>query len=188
MKNLRKIIREIISENLDEFDNEGNFKIYHRLSNKTENDLVGFIKNVKDKGLIRHDDGQIGNVIWFSKDYNDYAKNGNFVVAINYNSYTRKKYQIVYEGGSNAYVYEDIPFEELEIIKIPALIVKNKIIPSDELIRYINNGLITSEKLNNLTNVKIFEDIFEKYVQPNITISNFTNYLDKDKIEFINVF
>jgi hypothetical protein len=187
MKNLRKIIRDIISENLDEFDNEGNFKIYHRLSNKTENDLVSFIKNVIDKGLIRHDNGEIGNVIWFSKDYDDYAKNGNFVVAINYNSYTRKKYQIVYDGR-NAYIYEDIPFEELEIIKIPALIVKNEIIPSDKLIRYINNGLITSEKLNNLTNVTIFEDIFEKYVQPNITISNFTNDLDKDKIKFINVF
>lgn len=43
-------------------------------------------------------------------------------------------------------------------------------------------------KLNNLTDVSIFEDIFEKYVQPNITISNFTNDLDKDKIKFINVF
>jgi hypothetical protein len=183
---MEKFIATTINEYLNE-QSFGNVKLYHRLSNKSNLDLTQFIKSVITKGLIRHDNGEIGNVIWFSKEYGDYAKNANFVVSIDYNEKNRKKYQISYDNH-NGYAYNDIPFKELEVIKIPVLSLRNQITSSEDAIRLIDTKVITTERLNNLENVVIYGDIFNKYVQPFIKSKNFIDELDSNKIKIINVF
>lgn len=179
---LKKTIKSILEQ---ERNISSSIKLYHRLANKTELDLTSFIKNVVNNGLIRKDNGEIGNVIWFSNQYDDYAKNGKFVVSIDYDKINKEKYDIHYDGH-NGYAYKDIPFTDLDIIKIPVLIYRN-VTSSDELIRFINEGLISPEKLNKLNNVTIYEDLFNKYVQPYINIENFINVLDNSKIKIINI-
>ena len=183
-------MRKFIATTLNEYMNEqsfGSVKLYHRLSNKSNLDTAQFIKSVVTKGLIRHDNGEIGNVIWFSKEYDDYAKNGSFVVSIDYNEKNRKKYQLYYDNH-NGYAYDDIPFKELEVVKIPVLINRNLITSSDNLIRLIDTKVITPERLNNLEKIVIYSDIFNKYVQPFIRTKNFIDELDSDKIKLIEVF
>lgn len=183
---LKNIINKAIDIYLNEQESFETIKLYHRLSNKINLNLTDFIRNVVNNGLIRKDNGEIGNVIWFSNEYNDYAKNGNFVVAIDYNKLNKEKYKIHFDGH-NAYAYEDIPFQNLEVIKMPTLIYRN-VTSSDDLIRLINKNMITPEKLNGLQNVKVFADVFDRYVQPFININDFINKLSRDKITLINIF
>ena len=182
---LRNFMSTTIRKYLNEQQLLGGIKLYHRLNNKNGLDLTQFINGVISDGLIRHDNGEIGNVIWFSDDYNDYAKKGKFVVSIDYNEENKEKYQIYY-NEHNGYAYKDIPFKDLEIIKIPTL-VYGHITSSDDLIRLINKNLITPERLNNLENIIIYGDIFNKYVQPYVKTENFIDKLNSDKIKIINV-
>ena len=91
---LRKIIRTTIREYLNEQlnDNE-NIKLYHRVGNKRDLDVTTLIKSVMKNGLIRYDNGEIGNVIWFSNSFDDYSNNGNFVVSIDYNAKNKEIYK-----------------------------------------------------------------------------------------------
>ena len=152
------IIKEIIREYSDEQENSKNITLYHRISNKTNLNLEDFIRNVINKGLVRYDNGEIGNVIWFSNAYDDYAKNGNFVVSIEYNNKNKEKYQIYYDNH-NGYAYEDIPFSDLKVIKIPVFVHNARITDSLTMIKLINDNIATPEKINNLSNVKIYGDI-----------------------------
>ncbi len=180
---IKNFIKEIILENLNE-----NIKLYHRIMDKNDLGLIGLLKSVINNGLVRHDNGEVGNVIWFSNNYDDYSKNAKFVVSINYNQINKEKYQIYYDGN-NGYVYRDIPFEDLDIVKIPTLVLHSKYVESSyDLIRLINDKTVTPEKLNNLPNVTLYGDIFDKYVQPYINIPNFIGKLDNNKIKIINIF
>ena len=184
---LRKFIATTIREYLNEQENLKNIILYHRLSNKTNLSLEDFIKNIINKGLIRYDNGEVGNVIWFSNNYDDYAKNNNFVVSIEYNSKNKEKYQIYYDNH-NGYAYEDIPFKDLEVIKIPVLVNNTRITNSLSMIKLINDNIATPEKINNLSNVKIYGDIFNKYVQPFINVDNFLKKIDTNKVTLINIY
>jgi hypothetical protein len=178
------IIKEIIREYSDEQENSKNITLYHRISNKTNLNLEDFIMNVINKGLVRYDNGEIGNVIWFSNAYDDYAKNGNFVVSIEYNNKNKEKYQIYYDNH-NGYAYEDIPFNDLKVIKIPVFVHNARITDSLTMIKLINDNIATPEKINNLSNVKIYGDIFDSYVQPYINIGDFIKKIETDKISNI---
>ena len=177
IKSLTTRIREYLNEKLN--DNE-NIKLYHRVGNKKDLGVTTLIKSVMNNGLIRYDNGEIGNVIWFSNTFDDYSDNGNFVVSIDYNTMTKEKYQIRYDNH-NGYAYEDIPFYELEVEKIPVLFNNGRVISSDKLIRLINDGHITLKNMNGLKNLIIYEDIFNLYVQPYINIPDFIENIDLDK-------
>ena len=174
-----------LNENLD-----NDIKLYHRIGNKNGLEVTELIKSIVNNGLVRYDNGEVGNVIWFSNSYDDYAKEAKFVLSINYNQTNKEKYEIYYDNH-NGYAYKDIPFYDLDVVKIPTLIYGNKIESSVDCIRLINEKLITSEILNKLTssrNLIIYKDIFNKYVQPYINIEDFISYLDEDKIQMINIF
>lgn len=174
-----------LNENLD-----NDIKLYHRIGNKNGLEVTELTKSIVNNGLVRYDNGEVGNVIWFSNTYDDYAKEAKFVLSINYNQTNKEKYEIYYDNH-NGYAYKDIPFYDLDVVKIPTLIFRNKIESSTDCIRLINEGTITSETLNKLSlsnNIIIYKDIFNKYVQPYINIKNFISYLDEDKIKMIDIF
>ena len=179
---LRDLVKKIINEELSN-SVEKEVILYHRLNNKGSLDTTNFIKSVIDNGWIRHDNGEVGNVIWFSNTFNDYSNNGKFVVSIKYNNINKEKYQIYYDTH-NGYAYEDIPFDELTVIKIPILIKNGIITSSDVVIRLINDKHILPEKLAGYT---IYGDLFNEYVQPYIDIDNFLDKLDTDTIKIINI-
>jgi len=163
----------------------GNVTLYHRIGNKNQLDIATLIKSVIDKGLVPNDNGEVGNVIWFSSDYNDYANSGDFVVSVEFNSDMKEKYEMKYDGR-NGYAYRGIPFKELKVVKIPVITVRNRITPSDSAIRLIKSGLITVENINKMKdNVVVYEDAFEKYVQPNIDIPDFVSQLDCKKVNVL---
>lgn len=165
-------------------------KLYHRIKNKESAPLDKFVKGVIKNGLITHDNGEIGKVIWFSDNFEDYAKKSNFAVSIEYNEINKKKYELYYDGGRNGFAYKNIPFKDLEVVKMPIVSVRNRItLSSDEVITSIEKGILTSGKLNILNGVTIFKDAFLKYVDPHIDNGKeFINTLDKKKIKIINVF
>ena len=171
-----------LNENLD-----NDIKLYHRIGNKNGLEVTELIKSIVNNGLVRYDNGEVGNVIWFSNSYDDYSKNASFVVSINYNQTNKEKYEIYYDNH-NGYAYKDIPFYDLEVVKIPLFIHNGRVTSSDKLIDLINDGVATVEKTNNLKNLIIYADLFNKYVQPYINIEDFISYLDEDKIQMINIF
>lgn len=166
-------------------ETELNIKLFHRLSNKSNLELTDFIRSAITNGLIRNDNGEVGNVIWFSDNYDDYAKNGKFVVSIDYNETNKEKYNLYY-NNHNGYSYKDIPFSDLEIVKIPTLFYRN-VYSSNELIELINKGTITPEKVNNLKDVTIYGDIFNMYVQPYIKVEDFISKINNDNVKIINI-
>jgi hypothetical protein len=163
------------------YSEEGIIKLYHRVGTKnyTIETLPDLIKSVEQKGLVINDNGEIGNAIWFSNDFNDYGKNGIFVVALNFdtatNGVTNNKYGMLYEGH-NAYAYENIPFEDLEIIKIPVGVIgRDHVLTSDKAIEYINaDKFLTPDAIRSGEFIfRPFVDAFNKYVQPYINIPDF---------------
>jgi hypothetical protein len=70
MNELRKLIQKTIKEHLNEQQEvEDNIVLYHSLKNKKDLSIPDFIKSVVNNGLIRNDNGEIGNIIWFSKNF-----------------------------------------------------------------------------------------------------------------------
>jgi hypothetical protein len=106
------------------------------------------------------------------------------VVSIEYNNKNKEKYQIYYDNH-NGYAYEDIPFNDLKVIKIPVFVHNTRITDSLTMIKLINDNIATPEKINNLSNVKIYGDIFDSYVQPYINIGDFIKKIETDKISNI---
>jgi hypothetical protein len=179
-------INEIIGEEIHRFnegyyDDEGVIKLYHRVGTKnyTIETLPELIKSVEEKGLVTSNNGEMGNAIWFSNNFKDYGENGIFVVALDFdtktNGITNNKYGIVYEGH-NAYAYENIPFEDLEVIKIPVGIIgRDYVLTSDKAIEYINaDKFLTPDAIVSGKIVfRPFVDAFNTYVQPFINIQDF---------------
>ena len=168
------------------FENEllnNNFKIYHRVDlNKFYDDFRDTLRSVLTKGLLVHDNKEIGAAIWFSKDYNDYAKYGNFVLSIEYNQENKEKYKMVTQS-SNVYVYESIPFKELTVEKIPIMILRNRrIVESDQIIDWFNEKDYDVIKKINMNDFIIYTDLFEKYVSPYIKEKNVLSQINIDKL------
>ena len=182
-----------IYESLIETDDK-TITLYHRVGLfKSSGSVSDIIDSVVKNGLIPKDNGEIGPVIWFSKNFADYANNGSFVVSYTFNpeilGTLDNKYGIYYDG-TNGYIHKRLPFNELNVIKIPVLHIDNLIQTNIDLIRFINreNKPFTPELFNNINkNLIIYVDIFNEYVQPYINQPNFISGLDKNKIKLINV-
>ena len=184
---MKKAIKNIIHNYLNEND-ESNVTLYHRISSKREGDLTKLLKSVVKNGLITHDNGEIGEIIWFSNSFNDYSKNGSFVVSIEYNDINKEKYEMYYDNH-NGYAHKNIPFEELTVVKIPIVKMNNTIFTSDDMIRYINKKQILVDNFNSLNrDVILYKDLFMEYVQPFINNKDFIDKLDTSKIKMVNIF
>jgi hypothetical protein len=163
----------------------GNVTLYHKVADKKQTDPTEFIKNIVTNGLITHDNGEVGSVIWFSNDYEEYGKEGVFVLSLELNEKTKKQYEITYNGQYGK-AYRNIPFKELKVVKIPVMSVRDRVTPSDKVINFIGSGMITIEGINKMKDhVVVYEDAFEKYVQPHINIPDFVSQLDCKKVNVL---
>ena len=168
-------------------DDKGIIKLYHRVGLKTKNNYPDLIKSVTENGLITNDNGEIGSTIWFSDNYDDYGKNGIFVVSLDFDTKTNgvanNEYGIVYQGH-NAYAYNDIPFDKLNVVKIPVAYIGNNPITNDNMIKYIvERKFLNPESINSgKFKIKLFADTFNKYIQPYINIPNFIEQINDNYI------
>ncbi len=199
MKNIRNIIREEIKKlfviNEGYYDDKGVVRLYHRVGTKGDLTVPELIKSVYKNGLIPKDNGEMGKVIWFSDNYEDYAKNGKFVVAVDFdtavNGYENNEYGMLYEGH-NGYAMNTIPFDKLIVIKIPVIIFTNNghVMSSEEVIEFIGHSRmpLTPDDLNN-NSLKplIYADVFNKYVQPYIKYPDFIKELDPNTVKIVNI-
>ena len=171
-------------------DDKGIIKLYHRISGKNMK-LNEVIKSVMSKGLITNDNGEVGSAIWFSDNFKDYGEQGKFVVSLEFdtasNGVSNNEFEIVYDGH-NAYAYKNIPFDRLEVEKIPVGIINGNYIQTNiDMIENIGKGHIKAENVNMGFNLLIFEDIFKMYVEPFINVPDFLQQLDRTKIKMINI-
>lgn len=185
---MKNLIKQLLRENLE---NDKIVRLYHRIGNKKNLNLSELIRSVLTNGLKPNDNGEVGSVIWFSKDFKDYGANGSFVVAYDYDK--TKGYEenngIHYPSYSPPFGYEQIPFEKLVIIKIPIANIRGNILTNEDLIRWINENNRTADEFNKLRgDVVLFGDLFNLYVQPKIKIPNFLDGIDKKVINIHKVF
>ncbi len=184
---LRTFIKTSVREYLNEQTNSKNeVKLYHSITNNNWN----IIKNVISRGLLTHDNKQNeeGKIIWFSNNYNNYCKKGDFCLAytldLSKNGQTSNEAGLVYDG-KNGYAHNDIPFNKLEIIKIPigeapsGDIVNNKdFLPESGVFQ------LTPEHMKGF---KIYADLFNEFVLPYIDNKNFISEIEPNN-EVINLF
>ena len=183
---MKNLIKQLLRENLDD---NGIVRLYHRISDKK---ISGpdLIKSVFQHGLMLHNNGEVGDVIWFSDNYNDYAKNADFVVGYDYDK--SKGYEenngITY-GWNGAFGHESIPFNDLILIEVPVMLIGRNKQTNENLIRLINESNFTPDRFNKITTkpLIIYQDLFNMYVQPNIDYPNFLDGIDQTKIKLINV-
>ena len=184
---MKKRIKKLLRENLEP---NGIIRLYHSIGNKKGLEIVELIKGVFKNGLVPYDNGEVGSVIWFSPDYNDYAAGGSFVVAYDYDRSKsfEENNSISYRSGQPPFGYKQIPFDALEVIKVPMMVINNRLSSNEDVIRLINESVITPERLNNISGkVTIFGDLFNQYVQPKIDQLNFLDGIDQSKVKLINV-
>jgi hypothetical protein len=184
---MREVIRKLLRENLEP---GGIVRLYHKIGNKKGLDIIQLINGVFKHGLVPHDNGEVGSVIWFSPNYNDYAAGGTFVVAYDYDR--SKNYEennsISYPSWEPPFGNEQIPFDALEVIKVPIISMNNRLYSNEDVIKLINESGMTPERFNGISSkVTIFGDLFNQYVQPKINQSNFLDGIDQSKINLINV-
>jgi len=180
---------------LEQPDNHLNVvRLFHRVGAKFADNYPALIKSVMQQGLIPRDNGEAGEVIWFSDNIKDYGVNGEFVVAIDFNTdtngVTNNEYGMVYNSGS-AFAHNVIPFNKLIVVKIPVGQLKsgNRIISNLDAIKYsTQNTFFTPDKLNTgELKLTIYKDMFNEYVQPYIRKQNFIPELNPEVINIINV-
>lgn len=97
----------------------GNKKAYHCVMPKSMG-IEDAMKSVIQKGLIPNNNGERGNGIWFSVDdkfYNDAA----FVVSLELSQENIDKFDIMDSDSSIAFAKKPIPFDKLEVEKIPIM-------------------------------------------------------------------
>jgi hypothetical protein len=194
---INNIVSQSISPNINSNmvegynDNKGIIKLYHRISSKSMQ-LPQLINSVSTKGLIPNDNGEVGNAIWFSDNYQDYGKNGKFVVSLDFdtstNGVTSNEFEIVYDGH-NAYAHKPIPFDRLIVEKIPTAIVNiDHILTNKDLIEYINSEDISIKGINTGSiRLVVFTDVFNKYVQPFINVKDFLLQVDRNRVKMFSV-
>ena len=184
---MKNLIKQLLRENLK---NNNIVRLYHRIGNKKNIYGPDLIKSIFQHGLILHDNKEVGDVIWFSSNYDDYAKNNDFVVAYDYDKSKG------YEGNNGitntwdgAFGHEPIPFNDLILIKVPVMYIDKYVQTNEALIKLINTHNWTPEKFNSIKkdNVIIYQDLFNMYVQPKIDYPNFLNGIDQTEIKLINV-
>lgn len=193
MKNVKNIVNEEINKLVESVsENNGIIRLYHRIGNKRGYTIPELIRSVIKDGLVPHDNGEVGAATWFSSNIKDYGDNGQFVVALDFdlstNGYANNKYELSYDGQTNAYAYKNIQFEDLVVIKIPVIDGRH-LISSLEMIEY--STWYTPELMNDpksgSSGETLYVDIFNKYVQPYINIPNYAGQLDPNRVKLINV-
>ena len=166
---LRNFIATTIREYLNEQMSNDMVRLYHKVGKGID---FGVVKNVIQNGLIPYNNGEMGSVIWFSDNYNDYAEGNDFVLyydlKISENGITNNKYGILYDG-QNAYAHKQIPFNMLGVNKIPVGKSEygNFITNEDFLV----NGIFFF-LLENTQNATIYVDLFNKFVEPYLKEKN----------------
>lgn len=187
---MKDFIKTLLRE---ELNNKQIIRLYHRVGNKKGMDVESLIKNVMTNGLIPSNNGEVGSVIWFSTNYNDYGENGDFVLAYDYD--TSKGYVgnngITYSSWSAPFGHEPIPFDKLIVIKIPIIrfMRNNDLMSDEEVMDYINKRNWTPDNFNSINrdDMVMYGDLFNKYVQPYINYPNFLDEIDKNKFKLINI-
>jgi hypothetical protein len=184
---MKLYIKRLLRENLE---SNGIIRLYHKIGNKQGLDIVELIRGIFKHGLVPHDNGEVGSVIWFSPDYNDYAAGGTFVVAYDYDR--SKTYAenngISYPSWGSPFGNEQIPFDALEVIKVPIMSINNRLYSNEDVLKLINVTGMTPERFNGISSkVIIFGDLFNQYIQPKIDQPNFLDGIDQSKIKLINV-
>jgi len=189
---MKHLIKKLLREGLDGSD-EG-ITLYHKVGNKQTDDMGERIKNVINNGLIPYDAiggkySERGNVIWFASNYETYGNDGDFVLSIEYKKENINKFNMHFDG-QYATASKPIPFEDLEVIKIPVGRVNGIYLTDRDFIEeLIPKYKVTPDKFNNLPHKDnvVYVDLFNKYVQPYIGIDNYVEQLDSSKIKLINL-
>jgi hypothetical protein len=182
----KKIIKNILRENLED---TGIIRLYHRIASKKMRGPE-LIRSVFKNGLNLYNNGEVGDVIWFSSNYDDYAKNNNFVVAYDYDkSKSYEENNGITNSWDGAFGNEPIPFKDLILIKVPVMYLNSYELTNEYLIKLINVSNWTPEKFNDINkdNKIIYQDLFNMYVQPYIDYPNFLDGIDESKIKMIDV-
>lgn len=132
--------------------------------------------------MVPHDNGEIGAIIWFSANPNDYTKNKSFVLAydleLSKNGVTNNEYGIVYDG-QNGFAHKSIPFKELEVIRIPVGMHRNNILTNED---FLEDGIFKMTPKRTVDCV-IYRDLFNMFVQPYVSDENYIEQFSaKNKI------
>lgn len=112
-----------LNENIDSPIN-----IYHCISPKSMN-LLDACRNVAQNGLMLNDNGEVGNVIWFS--YKPFYQNAKVVLGLELTNETKDKFEITGDSikdNSNhgiLWAHKPIPFDTLFIKKAPAVYINS---------------------------------------------------------------
>lgn len=115
--------RRWISELNEYYKESGDYgrKLYHRAGMHSgesfENVVRSICKNGLSVGSSTDGDG-IGKCIWFSSDFEEYGKNGDFVLSIELTGENKVKFEMNYDGRIGL-ARKDIPFEYLTVEVIP---------------------------------------------------------------------
>jgi len=191
---LEKLIKEELDKLYDNDNFHGIVRLYHAVYMKQVSNMPALIKSVIQNGLVPHDNGEIGSLIWLTSKYDSYGDKGNFVLALDFdkstNGYMYNKYQLAFDG-TNGYARAVIPFKDLVVIKIPVIdMYDGMFVDSKKMIDYMKkHGWYSPDKLNNDEKGKwtVYADIINKYVQPYIDIPDYINKLNPDVVNIINV-
>jgi hypothetical protein len=183
------LLREFIVTQLRQLNEEqsskedGEVRLYHKVGHGYLD--FDIIKSVIIKGLIPNNNGERGSVIWFADNLNDYAKNNAFILYydlnLNENGITKNKYGIIYDG-QNAYAHERIPFNDLNVLRIPIGERNGKFITNEDFLKN-NIFKLTPERTEGFT---IYVDLFNMYVQPYIESKNYIDeFSKKNDLQFL---
>lgn len=157
------------------------------------------IRSVIKNGLTPRDSGDgVGNAIWFSNNPDEYGKNGNFVLSIDFDTEMNKDginnpWGLTY-NGSIALAYKNIPFKDLNVVKIPVMTFGRMVYDNEMFLdtfggeeEKLRNDVITSLNKNPYQ-IVIYGDIFNKYVQPYMNTKNILKQLNNPNITIKNIF
>lgn len=170
-----------ISEN---WEVKNPIKLYHAILKNRMNSFEELMHEIFTNGLKPHDNGEVGNAIWFATN-NEYADdNRELSFILEYNQYTRDKFEIIVDEP-NAWAYKQIPFNELTINTIPVMWINGGYLNNKSAIRFFSE--LDEDKLAKWFKYEspkmyFYEGIFKQTVQPfcNIDVMEFFKQTDQN--------
>lgn len=178
-------------------------KLYHAILNRQWLDIWGLVTSVIKNGLRPHDNGEVGNAIWFSPT-TEYVENAKFAVSIEIAEedfgFGSNEFDITFDGGT-AWAHKPIPFEKLTVEKIPVMEMNRgrMYLTNEDLIEFATNPkwrTNTPQTFAELFNYKmtfddniIIAELFERYVAPYIGFDFDLSQIQggKTKVEHLNL-
>ena len=160
-----------IKELNDMYKEDGTYgiKLYHRAGMHSWGPFDDVVRSICKNGLTvgsATDGDGIGKCIWFSSDFEEYGKNGQFVLSVELTGENKVKFGINYEGRIS-YASKDIPFEYLTVEVIPLY---------KDFMRYFTNVNAESNAIKKMCNGSSLEMMLK-------TAKNFPN---KDVIMYVD--